>query len=392
MANYRPDEIAMDYSWRYSRAVRTEVSYGDPKCDTMPGVCNGHYAQIPAAGGECGPRAFFGRFARKAFGMPTFGVTQPGHAAMSAWSPNDGWHILLGASWDYSWWHSRGGDDFYLEATCRELRPQYQQVLRGGWLARALGEEPVDPSWGPRNPSSCGKGGNWSALMLYAKKIFVNETSPIPPRHVGPSLVPTKVQALVDAWPQKWPTPNITIDAQGNIHIPAAAYFYTNHSANIDVMKSYDLKGEQLLHNGGEYVDPTSSSFAYELNMAQAATRYLTANITTWHMNTDLSVSYNSSSDPISLPVFYTVGHWNETQPIELRLVQGRNVLYFYRSTTNELVIKVRKGEWGIIAIGEQIQEPEGRRYKAASDLRRCWQMTSHSHSAHHLPGIQSVR
>ena len=97
MSNYRPDYIAMSYTWRYIQAVHQEVRYGVPQCAIfMPGVCNNHYSQIPVAGGECGWRAFFSRFARKAFGLPTFGVTQPGHAAMSSWSPAGGWAIQLG--------------------------------------------------------------------------------------------------------------------------------------------------------------------------------------------------------------------------------------------------------------------------------------------------------
>ncbi len=79
MAIYRPDNIARPYHWRYAEAVHTDVAYGHPACDSLPpAICNGHKAQIPAAGGECGPRAFFGRFTRKAFGLPTWGVTEPG--------------------------------------------------------------------------------------------------------------------------------------------------------------------------------------------------------------------------------------------------------------------------------------------------------------------------
>jgi len=85
----------------------------------MPGICTGHFWQIPAAGGVCGPRAFFGRFTRKAYGVPTFGVTQPGHAAMTTWTPS-GWEVLLGADWMFSWWGPRGGDSFHLEAQTRE--------------------------------------------------------------------------------------------------------------------------------------------------------------------------------------------------------------------------------------------------------------------------------
>ena len=84
----------------------------------------GHYSQIPAVNGECGPRAFFGRLARWAFGLPVWGVRQPGHAAMTSWSPK-GWSVMLGAAWKYCWWESQGGLDFHLDTLSRELRPQY---------------------------------------------------------------------------------------------------------------------------------------------------------------------------------------------------------------------------------------------------------------------------
>ena len=254
MANFRPDYIARDYTWRYTQAVHQEVAYGDPACSQfMPGVCNGHYSQIPVAGGECGPRAFFSRFARKAFGLPTWGVTQPGHAAMSSWSPVEGWSIQLGASWQYSWWGPRSGDDFYLEVQSREVRPSFQAVLRGGWVAKARGEAPVSADWVPTNPKAYGKGGIWGALMLYAKKIAVNATLPLPPRVIGPSVVPTSVAALLAAWPATWPKPNSTTNGDGKITIPGAAFDFVNRSAAVMPMKSFDLRGEQLVVVDGEW-------------------------------------------------------------------------------------------------------------------------------------------
>lgn len=174
MAIYRPDHIAMDYSWRYARAVRTEVSYGDPQCDKLPGICDGHYAQIPAADGVCGLRAFFGRFTKLAFGIPVWGATQPGHAAMTTWTPA-GWDVLLGAGWPFCWWGERSGPDWVLEAAAREDRAAFQKVLRGGWVANAKGEPPVGHSWGRSNSASgYGLGGTWGAIMLYAKKLAVS--------------------------------------------------------------------------------------------------------------------------------------------------------------------------------------------------------------------------
>lgn len=334
MANYRPDYIATEYTWRYTQAVHQEVAYGDPQCPNAA-VCNEHYSWIPVAGGECGPRAFFSRFARKAFGLPTWGVTQPGHAAMSSWSPLGGWTIQLGGPWQYSWFGPRSGDDFFLEVQAREVRSNFQMVLRGGWVAKARGEAPVAINWVPSDPSAYGKGGVWSALMLYAKKIFVNATVPLPPRPIGPSIVDTKVAALLAAWPAKWPAPNITTDSNGTIIIPAGAVAFVNRSAAVSVMKSFDLLGEQLVIVNGNYVDPAASSFGYDFFVAEASTRYLTVNFSTWHINIDLLLRVNNATDDelIYMPIFYTVGSWKQTQPIKVELVAGKNALTFMRST-----------------------------------------------------------
>ena len=338
LGNYRPDHIvSSDYHWRYAMAVRTDVAYGH---SVWP---DGHqeYCDIPAAGGECGARAWFGRFARRAFGLPTWGVQQPGHAAMATWSPS-GWSVLLGADWKFSYWQGRGGPDFHLETQCREFRRDYQKVLRGQWVAHARGDAPIDPGWTPRTPTTYGKGGLWSALMLYAEKIAVqvthaNETAPVRP--IGPSVVPTQVAKLIDRWPQKLATPNITTARDGTITIPAVAFSSKNRTAKLTVMKSFDA-GQQLLHESGDEIVPESASFEYEVTVREEGDFYLTANFSTWHMDQDLLLTTNSSTQPLAVPVFYSVGFWNETQPVVVRLLQGKNVLRFMRLSGRELAIK----------------------------------------------------
>lgn len=348
MRIYRPDHIAMSYDWRYTEAVRTEVAYGDPMCAKWaPEVCAGHYAQIPASDGVCGPRAFFGRFTRLAFGLPTWGATQPGHAAMTTWSPDIGWHTLLGAGWPSCWWGNRGGPDFYLETQARELRASFQQVLRGQWVGKALGEAPAGKTWGKGGSTAgYGQGGPWSSLMLYAKKIAV-ASAPAVPRTVGQSVVPTKVEALLAKWPTPAPVQNVTTRADGTIVVPAAAYASKNKSASLTVMKSAGPAdaGEQLLHGGcaspvgPPCLEPQSSTFAYTLDDVTAGAYYLTANFTTWHMDQDLSVSVNGAA-AMPVPVFYTVGWWNESLPIQVDLKQGVNTLVFSRTSTRALVFK----------------------------------------------------
>jgi len=345
MGNYRPDYIAgPSYTWRYIQAVHQEVPYQDPQCPNLS-VCNDRYPSIPIAGGECGPRAFFSRFSRKSYGLPTFGVTEHAHAAMSSWAPNNGWSIQLGSSWPFCWWLSRSGDDFILEAQARENYSNFQMILRGGWVANARDEIPVSQDWTPSNPQAYGKGGVWGALMLYAKKIAVNTTNPVPPRPIGPSVVPTKVATLIAAWSEKWPTPNITTDSNGTINIPAAAVSYVNRSAPVSIMKNFDLSGEQLVILNGNYVDPDATSFSYEISVQDAGTRYLIANFSTWHINIDLLLKVNNATDDqlITVPIYYTVGYWNQTQPVPIQLVAGKNTLKFMRSTQAVAPIAIRE-------------------------------------------------
>ena len=260
---------------------------------------------------------------------------------MTTWSPS-GWSVLLGADWKFSYWQGRGGPDFHLETQCREFRRDYQKVLRGQWVAHARGDAPIDPGWTPRTPTTYGKGGLWSALMLYAKKIAVqvthaNETAPVRP--IGPSVVPTQVAKLIDRWPQKLATPNITTARDGTITIPAVAFSSKNRTAKLTVMKSFDA-GQQLLHESGDEIVPESASFEYEVTVREEGDFYLTANFSTWHMDQDLLLTTNSSTQPLAVPVFYSVGFWNETQPVVVRLLQGKNVLRFMRLSGRELAIK----------------------------------------------------
>lgn len=333
MANYRPDHVASsDLHWRYSRAVRTEVEYTH---DSIWIHGFPRYMDIPEAGGVCGARAWFGRMTRNAFGLPTWGVQQPGHAAMTTWAP-EGWAVLLGASWEHSHWESRGGPDFYLETQVREYRPDFQRVLRGQWAAITLGEQPVNANWG--TGGSYGEGGFWSALMLYNKKIVRDDKGPAPPRTIGKSLVDNKVQSLINRWSKHYPTPAITTDDAGTITIPAAAYSYAAHGA-VELMPSFD-DGQQLLHSAGDYVHPENSYLEYEVIVEEENTYFLTANFTTWHINQDLFLSTNTTAEPQNVSVFYTEGHWQETQPLEVRLVKGRNVLQFSRWTNRGLAFK----------------------------------------------------
>ena len=118
--------------------------------------------------------------------------------------------------------------------------------------------------------------------MLYAKKLVVNSTS-LPVRSIGPSIVPTKVASLIQKWPQKWPKPVDITGSDGTITVPAARYDFQAKKAALSVMKSFD-SGEQLLHNGADFLHPQDSMFGFFVNVPETRSYYLTVNFTTWHM------------------------------------------------------------------------------------------------------------
>lgn len=69
---YRPDQIVSKDSakFRYVWTVRTDINYHKPYHQFT------NYRELLSAGGQCGPRAWMGRFICKAFGCPTWGVRQ----------------------------------------------------------------------------------------------------------------------------------------------------------------------------------------------------------------------------------------------------------------------------------------------------------------------------
>ena len=345
--NFRPEHIVQsdNYHLRYAMATRTDVPFKDPPRIWPDGRSS--YRAIPIAGGICGPRAFFARLARRAFGLPTWGAAQPGHAAMTTWAP-EGWAVLYGQhsdAWPFSYDSGVDGGDyrgpaFYLETRCREYRADYQKVLRAEWTSAALVETPVSKKWTPHAPTSYGTGGPWSALGLYLQKIATKVQAP--PRTKGPSVVPTKVDAFISRWNTAEPAPSITPGPDGSIIIPAAAFKSKNASAPITVEKSAGDPGSglQINHAAGNFLDPGSTAIEYEIDSAEGGTFFFTANFTTWHINTDLQLSTNTTTTPLEIPVFWTVGYWNETQPVEVTLLKGRNVLRFVRQLGAAIVIK----------------------------------------------------
>ena len=329
MPTCRPDLVDMTYHWRYAESVHAEVSYGDSSCPKWgPDVCTGTFRDIPVGGDVCGGRAFWGRFSRKGFGVPTWGATEHAHAAMSSWTPS-GWNVLLGAPWPDCYWGSRGGQDFVLETQARTDPAGFQQVLRAGWVSAAKNEAHYNAAWSTGDfyvAKAFGTGGLWSALTLYMQKIQV---AAAPATNITiPAAANNKIQAFLAQSSQPMPpAPPVTTAADGTITIPAVSFTSKNRSAPVVVIRSFD-GGSQLISNGctssvgPPCFVPASSSVSYDVSAAAAGSYYLSANFSTYHMDQDLYVSVNGAKN-VEVGMFYTIAFWNQTQPVEVALNKG---------------------------------------------------------------------
>lgn len=314
LRNYRPDHIYNpDYGWRYTGTVRTEVKYGSQEVsEDLPSLQT--YQNIINNGGVCGRRAFFGRFISQSFGIPTWGVTQHKHAAVSHWTPK-GWVVNLGAGFEHSWWDKdeapKSGSDFLLETQAREHGGAYMKVLRAQWISRVLGEQQYNGRKGVA-------GGFWSGMAQYQTAGLASTAVALGP--LGQELAEANeakqkqvlAQPKLEASDQK-----AVVGANGTITIPAVGF--TKPSGQFAAMKSF-AGGMQLHCTGGFKAE-------YEVEVPRAGRYALTARVVTVQDGQKFRFEGGDSKAPLEVAVPYTIGKWQQTPPVELTLANGKNVI-----------------------------------------------------------------
>jgi hypothetical protein len=324
LRNYRPDHIYNpDYGWRYSGAVRTEVPYGSQNVkNDLPSLHN--YQNIIKNGGVCGRRAFFGRFILRSFGIPTWGVTQHAHAALSHWTPK-GWLVNLGAGYPHSWWDKdeapRGGADFLLETQARAAPKDYLKVLRAQWTSSVLGEQAY-------NDRKRIDGGFWSSMAHYQAQAIAAAAKAVELGPVGQELAEaneSKESAeaeqakLAEQTKLAEADSKIVTGQDGTIAIPVTAY--KDKPKSCSPMKSF-LGGMQVHCSGGfkaeyEFVVPNGGKYA------------LTVRVVTAQEGQKFLVQANDGKAPVEIAVPYTCGLWQQTKAVEISVASGKNVLHF---------------------------------------------------------------
>jgi hypothetical protein len=119
----------------------------------------------------------------------------------------------------------------------------------------------------------------------------------------------------------------VIVDARGVITLPAAATRNPTKSTGRILFLESTLGGKQLHYSRTTSHEPFE--YAFE---APAAGKYrLTARVATPSWKQGLKLEVNSTGPPLDLPLPFTVGMWENSDPIEIELVQGANILRFTR-------------------------------------------------------------
>ena len=316
LRSYRPDHVRTpDTRWRYVRAVNTEVKYGSQDVQNDRPTLQ-QYQNILMNGGVCGRRAFFGRFILRSFGIPTTRRPQRGHAALTHWTP-DGWVINLGAGWGWGWTPFGQDVDFLEHTQARKQETAFLEVLRARWIAAALGE--ASP-FGFHDKA----GGFWSGVALYRQRQIAEEARKV---KGDTAASPPKPAAVAAAGGATEEDEKIAVGPDGTITIPAALCSKpTQSTQKILLMESF-LGGRQLHYSR----TGKPEAFEYTFDAPAAGAYALTARVLTTSDGQHLWVAANGAGEGIDMAIPYTVGKWQQTQPVEVRLNKGRNVLRFWR-------------------------------------------------------------
>lgn len=286
---------------------------------------------------------------------------------MTHWTP-EGWTAALGVAFSGSFWDKdfdkMWSTVFRLDQMARENPAEYLKALRCEWIGDTLSEKKIDGM-------VSGTGGFWHALALNKKRAIVTDAWP---KYEGNKLPWAEdAFALTKEYKQRpeesspLVTPTVTeadrrtdVSNKGVITIPAAACVTpTASTAKILFMKS-NLDGVQLHYRR----KGAPESFVYEVTVQEAGDYQLSAKVVTVNRDQSLQLALNGRDKLIDVPLPYTIGLWQDTEPVKIPLVKGKNTLSFTRSVPKEFgkLVWTHSGpEYGGVTIRQFILAPNSR-------------------------------
>ena len=335
LQNYRPDIVLENNAqWQYCQIVKTDVGYTTP--DWYKPIHS--YDQILSGGGKCGPRAWYGRFICKAFGIPTWGCQQPGHAAMVRWTRNDNdnsggggsWVVCLGGGMWKSFWGNQGGPDFELEVTarsaCQSERAWLERVLRLQWISAFYNENvTLVRSRGlpdPQNP--------WQSLDMMQRRRLAGATTNnknqlmFPRANVDRNRI---VQARALHRDGVIPNDPVTRDeATGVIVIPASSCSSPGRKQQKVLFLPSFSGGWQLYLQQDAQVEFTLASAHVPPGSYTLTCRVCTVHRLEQPLTLTVSAEGETNDQVVKLP--YTVGLWEVTEPVTIEVAASTKLVF----------------------------------------------------------------
>mmetsp|Transcript_16528 Transcript_16528/g.40395 ORF Transcript_16528/g.40395 Transcript_16528/m.40395 type:complete len:602 (-) Transcript_16528:104-1909(-) len=325
--NFCP-HIATIYNekFRYCYQVSSDVGYRDPTWTSSPRT----YQQVLSGGGREGPRAWFGRYICRAFGIPVWGAKQPGNMSMARWTPK-GWEFYLGkdGDWDISSWEDRSGVDFYEECRARSAvseQEYFERVVLLECLADACKEKNKKPEEaGFVNPNKV-----WRSLALMQRKIFAESCTEDSFQRTGPGVVVSKIEKYIQEIDEQNPPLPIEQDKKGVIVIPASSFTSSSDEKHVRKMKSFGGGSQLHLVGGGGYV---TYDIPDEISIEQDKKYMLSAKVCSVHLEQSPLQFEVDGGETFDLEVPYTVGEWGTTEQTEV-VIGGMKQLKVFRKSS----------------------------------------------------------
>lgn len=329
-----------DERWRYSYQVSTDVGYRTPHWTASPRT----YQQLLSGGGREGPRAWFGRYICRAFGIPVWGFKQhPKNVAMSRWTPK-GWMLnfhLPGSDFDTCHWDNRSGTDFMEEAKARSAvseQEYYEKVILLECLADACKEkQKKDEEIGVVDPNKV-----WRSLALMQRKIFADQVQNDSFERSGPVVVISKIDKYIQNIDERAPPLPIEVEGMGGVIVIPAASFNESNDGKKHVRSHQSFGGGNQLHliDGEGFVTyeiPANVTSIFQEEDQEYM--MLSAKVSTVHLtqqNLKLEINNNNNLSTVyEIEIPYTLGEWQDTEPIKIEAV-GLSTMKFYRRKASD--------------------------------------------------------
>jgi hypothetical protein len=200
-------------------------------------------------------------------------------------------------------------------------------VKRAQWIGDVVGEKRV---FGLLS----GAPGLWYGVSLYRQREVIEEGKAEALAAVGEELGEaneSKVKYAIEAATVTEADRKIVVDQDGVITIPAAACSKPTKSTGKIIFMPSNLGGKQLHYSR----TGKAEEFEYTFDAPQAGKYKLTARMVSPSWGQHLLVAANGAEEPVDIALPLTVGMWDTTEPVEIALVKGKNVLTFSRGGEN---------------------------------------------------------